>query len=341
MIPKRPRVDDCERNKRRQHLYLVSDDWSRGYIIRKVNPWRRRATVRRIPRPFLRFEARPMWPDCFPATFGTMFLSMNARIPPNLVLPTATGPEPASRSWAFAHGPSPLALGWNTTSIPSISLSAMISCSVHYVPQLLRGALHGLIWRRHGVVVAIAPGAAAFGVYDVSSYAVHPDGRSFLVSTKREEIVASLVFDMEELSWKHLGNWALPFDCRRHFDPLLGTLVRLFDHIFLIFLGQYSTPGPPTQTLDRSNVGTTQRKKKHTRELEVEEGSHNTQHQREKNTQSLVHTHLTTLGPTIGLYRLTTFSLNHDMNGDLTTNKSRQVQYYKVPVLQQPVAFWM
>ncbi|KAE8814258.1 hypothetical protein D1007_08316 [Hordeum vulgare] len=115
----------------------------------------------------------------------------------------------------------------------------MISCSVHYVPQLLRGALHGLIWRRHGVVVAIAPGAAAFGVYDVSSYALHPDGRSFLVSTNREDIVASLVFDMEELSWKHLGNWALPFDCRGHFDPLLGTLVRLFDHIFSIFLGHH------------------------------------------------------------------------------------------------------
>lgn len=48
------------------------------------------------------------------------------------------------------------------------------------------------------------------------------------------------------------------------------------------------------------------------------------------------------------MYRLTTFSLRHDEHGELTTGKSREVQYYKVPkattklfLVEDPVAFWM
>uniref|UniRef100_A0A0A8YIX7 Uncharacterized protein n=1 Tax=Arundo donax TaxID=35708 RepID=A0A0A8YIX7_ARUDO len=47
------------------------------------------------------------------------------------------------------------------------------------------------------------------------------------------------------------------------------------------------------------------------------------------------------------LFRLTTFSLKYDKNGDLTTGNSRRVRNYKVPnestefLLKNPVAFWM
>ncbi|XBI98496.1 hypothetical protein VPH35_018726 [Triticum aestivum] len=47
-------------------------------------------------------------------------------------------------------------------------------------------------------------------------------------------------------------------------------------------------------------------------------------------------------------YRVATFFLTYGMNGDLTTRKSRQVQYYQVPeatsklfLAEDPVAFWM
>lgn len=44
-------------------------------------------------------------------------------------------------------------------------------------------------------------------------------------------------------------------------------------------------------------------------------------------------------------YRLTTFSLKYDKNGDLTTGDSRRVRYYTVPqdyaIMANPVAFWM
>ncbi|KAM0867649.1 hypothetical protein ACQ4PT_041842 [Festuca glaucescens] len=51
--------------------------------------------------------------------------------------------------------------------------------------------------------------------------------------------------------------------------------------------------------------------------------------------------------PCLYLFRVTTFSLKYDQNGDLTTGQSRRVRYFNVPagasmlLLNRPVVFWM
>lgn len=154
-------------------LYLVFDDWSRGYSFRKVNPRRRRATVRRLPRPFLRLEARPGSPDCFASAFGTMILSMHARNLPQLA------PDDSS---------------WSGTGIPILDVSSRAISfgpwlEYHIDPIYLAvgdDKLFTLCLNSFEVLSVDRSGGGMewswqllpkrpFEVYDVSSYALHPD----------------------------------------------------------------------------------------------------------------------------------------------------------------------
>ncbi|KAM3215608.1 hypothetical protein ACQJBY_067565 [Aegilops geniculata] len=183
-----------------------------------------------------------------------------------------------------------------------------------------------------------------------TSYAVHPDGRSFLVSTKKEGIAATFAYDAEELSWKQLGNWALPFAGRGHFDPLLNAFVGLskdpdtLGQLYSSYLPS-SDDTPPVSKLGKEKLFSEDPAKRHVGATLVYMGRRSKfclvecvcvdQELKEEGDVGCF------------LYRLTTFSLSHDMNGDLTTGKSRRVQYYKVPgettksFLGDPVAFWI
>nr|TKV97471.1 hypothetical protein SEVIR_9G496700v2 [Setaria viridis] len=55
---------------------------------------------------------------------------------------------------------------------------------------------------------------------DVSSYAVQPDG-CILVSTRSHATgaTATFIFDTKQYVWKPYGDWVLPFTGRGHYDP--------------------------------------------------------------------------------------------------------------------------
>ncbi|KAL6626980.1 hypothetical protein ACP70R_030706 [Stipagrostis hirtigluma subsp. patula] len=67
----------------------------------------------------------------------------------------------------------------------------------------------------------------------VSSYAVHPDGRTVFVSMEKWRDNTSTIrtrnstfaLDTERLEWTHLGEWLLPFMGRAHYDRELDALV--------------------------------------------------------------------------------------------------------------------
>ncbi|KAG2659941.1 hypothetical protein PVAP13_1KG403000 [Panicum virgatum] len=73
----------------------------------------------------------------------------------------------------------------------------------------------------------------------VSSYAVHPDGRTVFVSVwnwrpdipgriyGQESRRSTFTFDMERLEWAHAGEWILPFKGRAHYDRELDAWVGL------------------------------------------------------------------------------------------------------------------
>ncbi|KAF8694744.1 hypothetical protein HU200_037830 [Digitaria exilis] len=72
----------------------------------------------------------------------------------------------------------------------------------------------------------------------VSSYAVHPDGRTIFVSVKCYKLNPGLcppygdrsstfTFDMESHKWTHVGDWILPFRGRAYYDHVLDAWVGL------------------------------------------------------------------------------------------------------------------
>ncbi|KAF8781084.1 hypothetical protein HU200_001059 [Digitaria exilis] len=75
----------------------------------------------------------------------------------------------------------------------------------------------------------------------VSSYAVHPDGRTIFVSVKCYKLNPGLcppygdrsstfTFDMESHEWTHIGDWILPFRGRAYYDHELDAWVGLFSY---------------------------------------------------------------------------------------------------------------
>jgi hypothetical protein len=61
-------------------------------------------------------------------------------------------------------------------------------------------------------------------------YALHPDGRTFFVSSgsrQHKDRPATFSFDAERLKWTYHGDWLLPFDGQAHFDAELEAWVGL------------------------------------------------------------------------------------------------------------------
>ncbi|XBI38732.1 hypothetical protein VPH35_123669 [Triticum aestivum] len=325
------------RRRRRHHLYIVFDDWSCGYSIRKLNltaavSGQADDDVPDLPPAFFRLEATHGCAEYFASAFGTRILAMSTRDPAGRRLLAGTFvPMLDVRSMSMTFGPGQeypinpiyLSVGNKLFSLSESSFEILVwepTCP----PPL--GRSRGVEWSWERLP------DPPFKVYTVASYAVHPDGRTLLVSTTKmnitdtEEEEATFTFDTEELSWKRLGKWALPFAGRCHFDPQLDAFVGLSKDPDTLgrlcscyALG--STAGPaPAWKLGKENLFSEDPAERHVGAILVYTGQH----------------------------RKFCLLVVHDMNRDLTTDKSRLVQYYKVPkattqrfLAQDPVAFWM
>ncbi|XBI00847.1 hypothetical protein VPH35_129761 [Triticum aestivum] len=437
-----PRRRGRRRGRRRQrhHLYIVLDDWSCGYSIRKVNltaavSGQAGDDVPDLPPAFFRLEATHGCAEYFTSAFGTRILAMNTRDPAGRRLLAGTFvPMLDVRTMSMTFGPGQeypinpiyLSVGNKLFSLSESSLEMLVwepTCP----PPL--GRSRGVEWSWERLP------DPPFKVYAVASYAVHPDGRTFLVSTSKVDITvtkteeATFSFDTEELLWKRLGKWSLPFAGRCHFDPQLDAFVGLSkdpdtlgrlcscyalgsttawklgkENLFsedpaerhvgatLVYMGQRKFCLVQCVSIEDDNA---QQELKDDQEfMEGGEGYERPSghyvsieddyvHQELKDDQEFKEEDEEDMPPSGRsvsieddyvyqeliddqefkeedegyvpprppgrcLYRLTTFSLSHDMNGDLTTDKSRLVQYYKVPkattqrfLAQDPVAFWM
>ncbi|KAL6637832.1 hypothetical protein ACP70R_025404 [Stipagrostis hirtigluma subsp. patula] len=338
---------------RRKHLYLVLDDWNLGYSIRKVDlasddgaPSRQvvfssKVALERLPPAVVRLKARPGMPDCFAAAFDTKIIAL---------LPTM-----------FGHDCRPLAhtcvspifdvrtRGLNFAPRPErlFVLSAK-SFRVLCPPPAEDRPRH--YWDGSWMELPKHP----FKRRHVTSYALHPDGRTILVSTKRE---GTFSFGTE---WKHHGAWVLPFHGRAHFDCELKVWIGLSgDPSTTGHLCAFGVPsdsgaidGLWATKLSKENVFSEDPNEKHIGATLVHMGG--------KGKFCLVQCvsidddgsseedlDLDELQPCSLLLRLTTFSLKFDMDGDLTTGNSCRVRCYKLSkavsqyAMNNPVAFWM
>ncbi|KAF7102028.1 hypothetical protein CFC21_103223 [Triticum aestivum] len=340
---------ELEPRPRQDHLYLVFDDWSFGYTIRKVNTSNRfNPPVQRLPRPFFKLEAPHESPEYFASAFGTRILLMHPRDPAGHNLSGSFFPmlDVRSRSLTFGPGlefpihPVYLAVGNKLFIIAEASFEML-----YLDPQ------SGSEWSWE--LLPHPP----FQIYDVCSYALY--GHSLLVSTENEAFAATFTFDTVKSSWKQLGKWVLPFEGRGHFDPLLGAFVGLskdpdtLGQLICCYMHTSDTGHTLELKLSKEKLFSEDPALRHIGATLVYMESQSkfclvecvsivddSADQELKEEEDL---------PQSGccLCCLTTFYLCHDMNGDPTTGRSCMVQYYEVPratsmlFLQDPVAFWM
>ncbi|CAL4935887.1 unnamed protein product [Urochloa decumbens] len=247
-MPKRRRGDRGSgrtEKRRRQHLYLVIDDWSQGYTIREINlssgndsddstplAVSGKGAGRRLPKPLFRLEAPRGLPQYITSALGTRIMALHPREPAGAdLVPETSFPIFDVRSRGVIFGPRPKTYPARPIYLPVIGnmLFALGDGSFELLPpppleQPGRGGW--CLWSAW-----FEPPPPPFERRHVTSYAVHPndDGGTALVIISVESGgggAATFTFDFDigagEFGWKRRGGWALTFTGRAHFDGDLG-----------------------------------------------------------------------------------------------------------------------
>ncbi|CAD6245257.1 unnamed protein product [Miscanthus lutarioriparius] len=215
-----------KRLQKQKHLYLVLDDWAKGFSIHKIdatNPHLGEPPVLRLVAPV------PCCPMSF-AALGSNILTVSNRHRGTLVYDTETA--------ALATGPclpDPLLGGVNNFVSAADTLYAFSYffaerqhsfevMSTAGAKQGLRLSTPTLDWSWQSV-----PYPSPFKTDEVIvSYALHPDGHTIFMSAHRTHIGdRTFSFDTRHCEWRYHGEWALPFRHEGFFDSELDAWVGL------------------------------------------------------------------------------------------------------------------
>ncbi|RCV40954.1 hypothetical protein SETIT_9G096700v2 [Setaria italica] len=357
-----------------QHLYLILDDWKLGYSIRKID------VSSGDPVDLLRsyLTSSPRSGCRLPSSASRRVASCPCSSPPRWALgswpctprkigATPTAAVPSSTSTRRASTSS-LGTRTLTSSCPSTSPSATSSwlsgptpssCSTMDDPSF---QLESLSWRK----LPDAP----FDTGEVMSYATLHDKQTITIFASVGLITEDATFSFQTAAdgrspvWRHNGKWTLPFHGPGYFVPSLNAWVGLSmysletGHICACDLVSASSghgrcpswkfskeklfSDDPTEThVGATLVYTGQGSRFCLLECVIIYYKYRAKpyNLKEKDVDPQAFRYL---------YRVTTFSLKYDENGDLTTGGSRRVRYYEAPkgvvtrfVCENPVAFWM
>lgn len=215
------RCGDRAAKQRKPHLYLVLDDWERGYSVRKLDV------------------------DAFDSDDGT-------DLPPKPFTepPVARIEAPHVRYGNFSsHGTRILAMqpGEASPAIPAFDTRTLgmtvcpwPSCHKRYGGLPLFASAAGRLFVFMDVLAVYLgdpppPGSKLpwswtameapppFYASRVTCYALHPDGRTLFVSAAS----GTFSLDAESLEWQRCGDWLLPFTGQAFFDAELEAWVGL------------------------------------------------------------------------------------------------------------------
>ncbi|PUZ58980.1 hypothetical protein GQ55_4G005100 [Panicum hallii var. hallii] len=391
-MPKRQRGerDGGSTAERRRHLYLVVDDWECGYSIRKVRlplPCTSdEHAEQRLPKPFWRYEADRQFPQFFTSAFGTKIMGLhhNNSCIVQLVDVRARTVVLGPRTNCPAF---PIYFSVGSDKLFAIDAACFELCRLPLVHPDAESDSDGSSpdesesesdsdsdsndkwsWRQ----LPEPP----FPTTDVSSYAMHSDGQSILVSVKGEEtetVATTFIFDMGKFVWECLGEWMLPFTGRGHFDRELKALVGLskdpeaFGCLYACNVPNTGDRHCPAWKCSKEKVFSKHPADRHVSASLVymenwrkyclvecvwveKESACQVKVKEDKADQVLLEKSEGVGGvPQRGrhMYRLMTFSLKYDKMHDLRV-KCRRVRYYEVPntvsaesIRMDPVAFWL
>ncbi|CAN6309387.1 unnamed protein product [Urochloa humidicola] len=351
------------------------DDCAFGYSIRKVdvssddpdllllNRIARDSAIC-LPPPILRLKARRELPMFFTTALGSKILAMH---------PKEDGGNPNSggaffdihtRSLDFIprhmdrFSPIYFSIGSRLFVLGSFSFEVIDLLPIDNP----RSSLDSLSWCK----LPDAP----FRSVQVVSYAILPDKQTIFASvgliTNNATYSFQMADDMEggSSTWKRIGEWALPFYGPGYFDSTLNAWVGLSmysletGHICACNLvpANSNSVDCPTWKFSKENLFSNDPTETHVGATLVYMGHHSrfcllecviiyykyrvrSYNLKEKDVNPQAFRYM---------YRVTTFSLKYDKNGDLTTGDSRRVRYFKAPkrevtrfLCENPVAFWM
>ncbi|KAL6873593.1 hypothetical protein ACP4OV_013675 [Aristida adscensionis] len=217
--------------QQRQHLYLLLDDWERGYSVRKVDVDAfdsgagagAAAPPERFPEPPLaRIEAPHVWPFNF-VSHGTKIFAMRPK--------EASPAIPAFDTRTLCLSMCP----WPSLTDYVVPLLASIDGKLFLFLDDLTGEYLGDPPPCHSKApwswTAIHK-PLPFHTTHITCYALHPDGRTLFVSAAgggggERKRSGTFSFDAERLEWTRHGDWLLPFAGQAFFDVELDAWVGL------------------------------------------------------------------------------------------------------------------
>ncbi|CAO2047017.1 unnamed protein product [Urochloa humidicola] len=358
----------------RRHLYLVLDDWSMGYSIRKIDlasdidfedsdeliedcsPIIFQGK-QSLPSAVFRFEAQRGLPMHITAAFDSKIMAMhpitpriNGTLPwvPERFIPVF---DVNMRSVIF--GPRQIPDLDDPIYIPvGGGLFALSTGSFQLLdppPGDCSGSEEGWVWSWHQLPVP------PFKRKYVTAYTIHPDGRTIFISIKKRHSATTFTFDTAEsaltddCTWKQHGNWMLPFSGRAYFDSVLDAWVGLsrdsgtIDQICSCDVVTASDQQCPSVKLCKDEF-IEHPLTRHLGSTLLYMG----------NRSKFCLVECTSVKDDAGeikdggfFLRLRSFFLMYDKNGDLTTGKHIQLRCYDMPetvsesICKHPVAFWM
>ncbi|XP_037480883.1 uncharacterized protein LOC119358447 [Triticum dicoccoides] len=230
-----------KRPRRLKHLYLVLDDWAKGYSIHKIqadsfdsgsdSDDQHSGAARHLPEPpALRLEC-PVGPVphsgmSFSALGTKIFTFMNQRC--SLIY------DPKTAALAIgAHAPADMVCGFGITVVVGEMLYAL---SCHFrekqhsfgvmswgstTSDALQQPTEGWSWK------TLPPPPPTFH-RRVNSYALHPDGCTIFMTTANDKgRLGTYSFNTKDSVWGWHGEWALPFIGQANFDSELNAWVGL------------------------------------------------------------------------------------------------------------------
>lgn len=215
-----------------KHLYLVLDDWDKGFTIRKIDADNLETSTDLDLEPCVLRVVAPVRGHGmnFTALGSNIFVSCNKH-PGTIVYDTATG--------GVATGP---------------SLSDSMLLGVHIFVATANEQLYALknniLQREHSFEVM-----STVGIKDlqtsrpssdwswksipsplpftdnerITSYALHPDGRTIFITAGSRSLFRTFSFDTRQCEWSCHGEWVLPFKGQGYFDRELDAWVGLHE----------------------------------------------------------------------------------------------------------------
>uniref|UniRef100_A0A0E0RK93 DUF1618 domain-containing protein n=1 Tax=Oryza rufipogon TaxID=4529 RepID=A0A0E0RK93_ORYRU len=245
---KRPRPPAPPQQK---HLYLVLDDWDRGYSIHKLDVDLDDAGVIHGGGggPAVRFAAPRSSCDArfFPMRGDSVVMVSDAA--PTLVYDTG-----AAALTVESPLPGLLAGGMAIAMPGGERLYALTSLGERF-PRAFEVLSTGGGWSWKNAPVAPPPPPVEEAV---AAYAVHPDGHTVFVSTSGDGGGGTYTVDTKRGEWRRHGGWLLPFHGQGFFDAELDAWVGLPRHGDTICACQVPSRGgarpPEWDTMDDDDV---------------------------------------------------------------------------------------